>query len=273
MRFGVLGHPVSHSLSPMMHAAAFRELKINATYERFDVPSEELPAFIQRVRKEKIDGLSVTIPHKVSIMDLLDGVEDSARQLGAVNTIFWRDGKLVGDNTDWHGAMTALAESIDSTGKSVVVLGTGGAARAMCYGLRQRDARELVVLGRDADKLAYFQHAFQAETDTFDHLSLYEPDIIVNTTSLGMHGASENESPVPMGWFQYRQPVVFDIVYTPRETVLLRDARAAGCRTVEGVGMFVWQGVAQLAKWLDREIPPAVVSVMRETVLAALRNK
>lgn len=279
LRFGVLGHPVAHSLSPAMHTAAFSELRIDATYERFDVAPTDLGAFMQRVRTENIAGLSVTIPHKVAIMEYLDEIADAAQQIGAVNTVFWRAGKLVGDNTDWCGAISAIESAIDIAGKSVVVLGGGGSARAVCFGLRQRRAGEMIVLGRDVSKLTFFAKQFGAEVDTLEHLVVHEPDILINTTPLGMQGARVEESPVPMGWFQYRHPVVFDIVYTPRETVLLRDARGVGCRTVEGIHMLVGQGVAQLRIWFADQADVAACitatthDLMRKAALQALQKK
>lgn len=279
LRFGVLGHPVAHSLSPVMHTAAFRALCVEATYERFDVAPTELGAFIQRVRDEKIAGLSVTIPHKVTIMEYLDEIAEAAQQIGAVNTIFWRAGKLVGDNTDWCGAMSAIESVTAVSGKSVVVLGGGGSARAVCFGLRQQGAGEIIVLGRDVSKLTFFAEQFGAEVDTLEHLVVHEPNILINTTPLGMQGARVEESPVPMGWFQYRHPVVFDIVYTPRETVLLRDARSVGCQTVEGIQMLVGQGVAQLRIWFAGQadvaarITAATHNLMREAALQELQKK
>ena len=211
--YGILGHPVAHSLSPAMQQAAFDALSIDARYDHFDIAPTDLADFVQRVRVEKIAGLSVTIPHKVAIIDHLDEIDAAAQAIGAVNTVYWQDpstgsgqAKLVGTNTDWQGAMDDLEEVQKVTGKEIAVLGTGGAARAVVYGLQQRGAGQVTVFGRSEEKLASFVTDFDVKTAPWDHFVTYEPDIVINTTPLGLAGEHEHESPIPPGYFRYEKP-------------------------------------------------------------------
>jgi len=240
-----------------MHNAAFKKMGIDAKYDFFEFPPEKLEEFIQKVREEKIEGLSVSIPHKEKIIPLLDEVEESARAIGAVNTIFWKDGKLTGGNTDWIGALQSLetAQAFEKHGKKVVVLGGGGAARAIIYALLQENC-EVSVITREAWESEGLQKDFGDQIKNFDfiqNLDNHDPDILVNSTPLGMKGALEGKSFVDAKWFENHQPLVFDIVYNPRETQLLKDARAVGCETIEGLNMLVWQGLEQFKKFTGKE--------------------
>lgn len=235
-----------------MHRAAFQELSIDATYDFFEVPPEQLTEFFaNEVRTKKIDGLSVSIPHKVAVMPLLDETEDSAHKIGAVNTVFWKDGKLVGANTDWLGFLQAFEQNID--GKNVVILGGGGAARALVFALLEKKC-DVTVVTREAWEFETIKKDFGVATDFITNLDNYNPDILVNTTPLGMKGDFEGKSFVDPNWFTSHKPLVFDIVYNPRETKLLADARAAGCETIEGLKMLVNQAVAQFEKFTGESV-------------------
>jgi shikimate dehydrogenase len=256
--FGILAYPASHSLSPAMHNAAFEELGIDAQYEFFEKSLEKLEDFIREVRETKIAGLSVSIPHKEKIIPLLDEVTDAAKEIGAVNTVFWKDDKLVGDNTDWMGFLSALEEKIDANNKKVVILGGGGAARAIVYALLSKNC-DVSVITREAWEFEGLQKDFGEQIKNYDfiqNLENYDPDILVNSTPLGMKGKFEKMSFVDPIWFKSHQPLVFDIVYNPQETRLLRDSEATGCETIAGIKMFVYQGVAQFTKWFPKEAAP-----------------
>lgn len=256
LKFGVLGHPIGHSISPAMLGAAFREKKIPAHFEKFDVPPEELGKFVERVRSEDIRGLSVTIPHKMEIMQYLDEIEEHAKKIHAVNTVFWKGKLLCGTNTDWLGAVRTLESKGHLKNKKVVVLGGGGAAHALVYGLLEAEAREVVVLTREAWEFEDLQKNFSTLVyDFIQNLEKYSPDILINTTPLGMKGKFEGKSFVSKEYFIEHKPLVFDIVYTPAETKLLADARAAGCETLEGLGMLVRQGAKQFEIWTGKRAP------------------
>lgn len=253
-RYGVLGHPISHSLSPIMLGAAFREAGVEASFEKFDVPPEDLGKFVQQVRDEKIQGLSVTIPHKIEIMPHLDVIEEHAKHIHAVNTVFWKDEKLHGTNTDWIGAMQTLETNTKLEGKTAVVLGGGGAAHALVYGLLQHKALSVTVITREAWEFEDLQKKFSdVKYDFIQNLDNYSPDILINSTPLGMHGKFEGQSFVPTEYFENHKPLVFDIVYTPEVTKLLEDAQKAGCETIEGLGMLVRQGVQQFKIWTGQK--------------------
>jgi len=253
--YGILGHPVAHSRSPAMQRAAFDALGIAAHYDHFDILPTDLATFMQQVREEKIAGLSVTIPHKIEITQYLDEIDSAAQAIGAVNTVYWQGDQLVGTNTDWQGAVDALEEIEKIAGKEIAVLGTGGAARAVVYGLQQRGAGQIYVFGRDEAKLAGLATDFGIETAPWDHFVTFEPDIVIHATPLGLAGEHELASPISPGYFRFRQPLVYDLIYSPAETLLLREAAIAGCRTLGGLGMFVRQGAAQFTIWTGKDAP------------------
>ncbi len=267
-RYGILAYPAGHSLSPVMHTTAFKELGIDATYEKFEKSPEELKEFIQLVRDEHIDGLSVSIPHKVEIMPLLDELDESAQRIGAVNTVYWRAGQLVGTNTDWRGAVDTLETAIDLKAQKVVLLGGGGAARAIVYGLQQRGAN-VTVFTREAWEYEGIQKDFGVQCDLVTNLAQYQPDLLINATPLGMAGELAGQSFVPVEYFETHRPLVFDIVYNPAETKLLADAKAAGCETLAGLGMLVRQGAAQFKIWTERDAP---VETMHTAATKALQE-
>jgi len=268
-KFGILAYPAGHSLSPAMHNAAFEKLGIDASYEFFETPPEKLEEFIQRVRAEHIDGLSVSIPHKEKIIPLLDEVTDAAQEIGAVNTVLWREEKLVGDNTDWLGFLGSFNESIEN--KKVVVLGGGGAARAIVFALLKKNC-EVTVVTREAWEFEGLQKDFGEKIANYDfiqNLDKYNPEILVNSTPLGMKGKFEGISFVDPKWFEHHQPLVFDIVYNPRETKLLKDAKATSCETIEGLNMLVNQAVAQFEKFTNQKIE---IEMMWDTAVAELEK-
>lgn len=244
-----------------MHNAAFVKLGIDAQYEFFEKSPEELASFIQEVREKRMSGLSVSIPHKEKIIPLLDEVTDAAREIGAVNTVYCPStgsgqGKLIGDNTDWLGFLTALEQRIQVSDKKAVILGGGGAARAIIYALLSKNC-EVSVITREAWEFEGLQKDFGEKIKNYDfiqNLDKYDSDILINSTPLGMKGDFEGKSFVDPAWFENHKPLVFDIVYNPRETKLLQDAKAAGCETIEGLQMLVNQAVAQCQRFTGKDI-------------------
>jgi shikimate dehydrogenase len=245
-----------------MHNAAFEAAGLDGVYIAFEV--DDVPAAIGGIRALGIRGVSVTIPHKVSIMSHLDAVDETAMNIGAVNTVVNENGVLKGYNTDCHGAVAALMEKTEVSGKPVLVVGAGGAARAIGFGLAGKGAH-VVFCNRTEEKAERLARELGTSAIAMDEIGGEEWAILVNTTSVGMTPDTEH-MPVPEALFRPGQ-VVMDIVYNPLETLLLKKAAEAGCVTVDGAAMFVHQGACQFELWTGRKAP---MQVMEEIVRKAL---
>lgn len=252
--FGVMGNPVSHSLSPFMHNCAFKLLSLNAVYTAFNATTAK--EAVDGVRGLGLKGLSVTIPFKQSVIEYLDKVSESALKIGAVNTITNKDGVLEGDNTDWKGFLKSLKEHTNIKGKKVLVIGAGGAARAVCYAIRI-EGGDLFITNRTESKGIDLAKDFDGTFIKKEDLASLAPEIIVNTTSVGML-PNIDESPVDIDVFQ-NKGIAFDIVYNPVETKFLRLAKKKGFKTVSGIGMFVYQGAEQFAGWTGKAFPSQLI--------------
>ncbi len=260
--YGVMGDPVAHSLSPVMHNAAFEHTGYNGVYVAFHVT--DLPGAIAGIRSLNMHGCSITIPHKVAVMDWLDYVEPAARRIGAVNTIVNEDGRLVGLNSDSPGAMAALLEKTPIAHRRVAVVGAGGAARALAHGIIEHGGR-LTIVNRSQAKGRRLADGLGGDFCPLGEFSGVGVDILVNTTPVGMVPDIDR---MPVGHACLRPGMtVMDIVYNPLETRLLQVAREAGCTVVDGVAMFVHQGACQFERWTGLKAP---IQLMKKTVLAAL---
>jgi shikimate dehydrogenase len=263
--FGVIGNPVRHSLGPAMHNRALTVMGYPAVYLAFEVA--DVAAAMVGMRSLGIGGLSVTIPHKVAVMQQLDEVDDLALRIGAVNTVVNRDGRLIGYNTDCFGAVAALKEKTTLLGHRVAVLGAGGAARAVGFGLAAEGAL-VTIFNRDSSRGEALARALGVDFCPLADFSRKVPDIVVNTTSVGMW---PNVQVMPISEDVLSDNlVVMDIVYNPLETALLRAAQKRGCRTVDGVAMFVLQGARQLELWTGQAAP---TDSMRSAVVDALAGR
>lgn len=263
--FGVIGHPIGHSLSPLMHNAALDHAGVDAVYLAFDVT--DLAGAMAGVRALNIRGLSVTIPHKEAVMDYLDEVDPRAGRIGAVNTVDNRDGWLTGYNTDAAGAMAALSEIVDVGGADAAVLGAGGAARAIGFAIREAGGR-VTILNRSREKGEGLAKAIGAAFRPLSDFRGRDYGVVVNTTSVGMH-PDINEIPVPETEL-HDGMAVMDIVYNPLRTAFLAAAEKRRCRTIDGLAMFVRQGAAQFERWTGQTAP---VGLMTRTVRAALEKQ
>jgi shikimate dehydrogenase len=249
---GIVLHPAAHTRSPAMHNAAYAALGIDALYVAFDVPAARLRDAISGIRALGLRQLSVSIPHKTSILELVDAVDATATRIGAANTIVREGERLVATNTDWIGAVRALECECSLAGARAVVLGAGGAARAVVWGLIERGAA-VRVLNRNVARAESLARELGAqEAGPLESLASAPHDVLVNATSVGM---GNDLSPVAASAIAPGS-VVLDAVYAPERTRLLRDAEARGARTVSGRWMLVHQAVAQLEAWagkIDRE--------------------
>jgi shikimate dehydrogenase len=268
----VIGHPIAHSRSPLIHGAWLKEHGLDGSYEAIDVAPADLPAFFQRLRSGEFAGGNVTIPHKEAVFALCDSVDDLARMIGAVNTLVVRDGKVHGTNTDYLGFLGNLdanAPTWSDGPNDALIIGAGGAARAVLVALRRRNGGKVHVLNRtlaNAEALVEeIDGPFSAHG--FEDFAALAPRIglVVNTSSIGMHGTR-------FDWLDMsllpKTALVTDIVYTPLETPLLAQARAHGLRTVDGLGMLLHQAVPGFAAWFG--VTPKVTPQLRALVEATL---
>ena len=270
----LLAHPAGHSLSPTMHNAAFAALGIDAVYRALDVPPVELAARVRDLRRPEMLGGNVTIPHKEAALDLMDRLTPSALAIGAVNTVVARRGDLVGDNTDASGFLRALTEGgIAVLGARAVVLGAGGAARAIAYALATAGAESVCVHNRTHDRA---QRLAAALAEFGDVRALPDAELgmvgraatlLVNATSVGMAGGPAEDVLPCRSSVLPEEGAVVDIVYRPARTPLLREAGRRGLIAQNGVPMLVHQGAAALEQWTGE---PAPVDVMRAALERAL---
>jgi len=272
--YGILGHPIGHSRSPAMHNRAFAALGIDAMYVPFAVPPERLPQAVAAIRPLNLRGLNVTLPHKSAIMQLLDRVEPDAQAIGAVNTVFHDAGQLVGMNSDAPGLSRALQEAgLQLTAARVSVIGAGGAARASVVGLARAGAARIAVMARrtaEAERLvaelapavgATELRAVAWQSDALVRC-FSETDLAVQASSATLDdgpGAAELSAFLPFASLP-AQAAVVDLVYRPQDTLVLKAARAAGKRTVDGLGMLLHQGAIAFEKWIGL---PAPIDEMR----------
>ena len=276
---GLIGDPIEHTMSPAMQNAAFKKKGIDFLYVPFRVRKEELGRAIEGMRALHIKGLNVTIPHKVAAIRFLDELDPLAEKIGAVNTIVNEDGVLTGYNTDATGFLQALLENgIEPEGKNVLVLGAGGASRAISLILADSGAR-LTILNRLqeldwAEELAgRISQIFKREVKALElnrknlTSTLKKTDILVNATSVGMTPDIE-QTPVASNLLK-PEITVFDIVYNPIKTRLLKEAEAAGAKTISGVEMLVWQGALAFEKWTGLKAP---VDLMRKETVRLLQQ-
>ncbi|MGL4611919.1 MAG: shikimate dehydrogenase [Trueperaceae bacterium] len=273
----LLAHPAGHSLSPAMHNAAFTFLNIEGHYEAVDVAPEQLADLVQSLREPNVYGANVTIPHKVAVMPLMDKLSKAAKTIGAVNTIVNQSGELIGHNTDAAGFLQGLEdERVYLRKKVAVMLGAGGAARAIAYGLLNSGVVKLWIYNRTADKAAELVKEFikigsvaVLKEDELPFI-IRQAEVVVNTTSVGMehNGIAPNESPLAKELLP-KQGFVCDIIYRPTTTKLLRDAKAANLKTQNGLPMLVYQGVEAFRLWTGEDAP---AQVMMEAAKSALQK-
>ncbi len=269
----VMGHPIGHSRSPLMHGYWLNKYGIDGTYEKLDVAPLDLEDFFARFKDAGWVGGNVTVPHKLAVIPHLARIDDVAEAMGAVNTIWWDNGELVGGNSDSIGLMgniDELAPGWDENASQAVVLGAGGATRAAVYGLLKRGLKVAIcnrTVSKAEDLAAHFGAGVSAHgMDALDDL-LPEADLLVNTTSLGMVG----QPPLEIDLSHLKDDaVVNDVIYAPLETELLKNAKARGHRTVDGLGMLLHQGVVGFRHWfgVTPEITPELRQILIDDILA-----
>ena len=270
IKTAVIGHPISHSKSPLIHNFWIKQHGLTGTYDAVDIPCEELEAGIKSIINQGYIGFNVTLPHKVSIMDLCDEVDDLARSIGAVNTVTIKDGQLLGTNTDAFGFIENIkqnAPTFDFTKGKAVVLGAGGAANAIIYALLQEGVTEIVISNRTRAKAEKLQELDPQKIKIADwearHDTLVHANIIINTTALGMISSPPLEIDLDLA---PSDALVTDIVYAPLMTDLLQQAQDQGLKTVTGIGMLLHQARPGFELW--HGVLPDVTEELERIVLA-----
>jgi shikimate dehydrogenase len=270
----LLGYPLGHSISPAMHNAALRASGLRGwQYAKLALPGDKMAAMMEALRAPECAGANVTIPYKQTIIPFLDELSETARQIGAVNTVVKRDDKLIGENTDAPGFVQSLRERrIHPRHACAIIFGAGGAAAAVAFALANEGARQLVIINRTAaraaelaDRLRITFPSLELAVNTWELLP--HANIIVNATAIGMV-PQVDDSPLPTGGAIPRGAVVFDLVYNPPETKLLREAARAGARCIGGLEMLVYQAALSFRMWTEREAP---LQVMQDAAQQALR--
>ncbi len=261
----LLGNPVRHSLSPAMHNAGFRALGINAVYLAFE--PDDIGVAVQGLREIGASGFNVTMPFKAQIIRHLDRVDGMAEKIGAVNTVVNRNGKLVGFNTDGIGAVNALKKATAIAGKKILLIGCGGAGSAIAFCLKKENAA-VVVADRNESKAAGLAKKTGSEKIGIGEITSGNSgdfDVVINATPVGME-PNHNETPMETNLLR-KNTVIFDIVYEPRETRFLREAKKRGCATVSGIEMLLEQGYEAFRLFTGKEAPRGA---MRKAVMGAI---
>ncbi len=256
---GLIGHPVEHSFSPPMHNAAFEKLNMDYAYVAFNVKPNDLESAINGAEALNIKGLNVTIPHKIDVMKYLDEIDEVAQLIGAVNTIDFKN--LKGYNTDGIGAVRAIEEVTTIKNKNVLIAGAGGASRAISFYIAKYGADNLKILNRNVEKAQKLVSDVSnsglidnVSSDSISNMDLSDVDILINTTPVGMH-PNIDDVPIAQACDMHEDLVVFDAVYNPNETGLLKEAIKADAKPVYGIKMLLYQGAESFEIWTGKKAP------------------
>lgn len=270
--YGVIGHPLGHSLSPLLHTTGFRAIGSPDVLVAWPIEPGRVEAFVDAVRLLRVRGVCITIPHKQTIMPCLDRISDRARDVGAVNTLFWQGNELCGDNTDVPGFVAPLTTdaSTAALGPSprILMLGAGGASRAVVVGLRSLGYADITVVNRSPAAAEALAADFGLSVEAWERRGDIPADLVINTTPLGMKGAYEDQTPLPPAAFAGRRGIAYDIVYTPLRTRFLRDAEDAGWRTISGLDMFIGQADQQFRIWKGVPLPAEAAAAVKAELSA-----
>ena len=263
--FAIIGNPVEHSLSSVLHNWVFKSLNIHAEYKKIKVKQKELPNIIHQIKNGKLDGINVTIPHKEYIIDLLDEVNPRAESIGSVNCVMKSNSKIIGNNTDWFGFTMALKENkIDLSNKEVIVLGAGGTAKSILFSLKQLGANKIILLNRTLYKAEALKDDIITPYSMENTESVLKNDsIIINTTPIGMQS---NQSPIELGLIHKNQ-ILIDVIYNPLETAFLKLGNKIGAKTFNGLDMFIHQGLMSLDLWFGESLSKQVNFTQLKTYL------
>jgi len=255
--FAVIGSPVEHSLSPALHNWVFKSLNIQAKYEKIKVLKTEIPEIVQRITTGNLDGINVTIPYKECIIGMLDEINPRAESIGSVNCVMRSNSKIIGNNTDWFGFTMALKNNEIEvfSRKEVIVLGAGGTGKSILFSLKQLGVTKIILLNRTIQKAKELQDEIISPYSLDDTKDVIKNDsIIINTTPIGMQS---NQSPIDLGLLHQNQ-ILIDVIYIPLETAFLQLGNKIGAKTLNGLDMFIHQGLASLDLWFGESLSKQV---------------
>ena len=274
----IIGHPISHTMSPLMHNIALNDLNLDYVYVAFDVTPKNLRHALNGIRALNIRGINVTIPHKETVLSYLDSIDPIAQKIRAVNTIKLEDGRIYGKNTDAEGFIRAIEDAnIDISEMDVLLLGSGGAAKAVSYALIQKISK-LTILNRTKPKATELANKLKKESEipiftkkleeTTINDEIQKVDLVINATPVGMY-PSQQESILSSNML-HQDLIVFDLIYNPIETKLIKDARKVGCKTINGLDMLISQGALAFEWWTDKK---PNTNLMKKKVIEFLSEK
>ena len=264
-QFAVIGNPIEHSLSPDLHNYVYKLLSINALYKKKKVFHSELSQIMDDLKTGELNGVNVTIPHKENVIEYLDEINPRAKTIGAVNVIHKNGDKLFGNNTDWFGFTSALKKNgIKVSGKEVIVLGAGGTSKSIIFSLKQSGVKKIVLLNRTLQKAEELQDDFVFPYLLDDSVQMIKNDsIIINTTPIGMQN---EQCPIDLGLLHENQTLI-DVIYTPMETSFLKLGKKIGAKTLNGLDMFIYQGLTSMDLWFGEDISKKVNFTQLNTYL------
>lgn len=278
---GIMGYPVGHSFSPLMYNAAFQERALDYVYVPFAVEPVLLPAAVEAIRALELVGVNVTVPHKQAVLPLLDEISDEARLIGAVNTVINDSGCLIGDNTDGKGFLRSLLEQsgCNPAGKTALIIGAGGAARAVAVRLALSGVKRIVLYNRSKERAAELAKLLIEKTGVPVEVALWPEkgaksllaptDLVVQATPVGMTPEQNSVVPLPDSFFRPGQ-VVFELIYNPEQTILMQRAARTGALVLNGLGMLLYQGVLSFEMWTGEVAP---LEVMRESLQTCFNRR
>lgn len=265
-KFLVIGNPIDHSLSPFMHNWVFKKLKIDAKYQKLKISDSELPNIIKKINNENIDGINVTIPYKNRIIKYLDIINPRAKSINAVNIVYKSNNKIIGNNTDWYGFTMALKKNnISVIDKEIIILGSGGSAKSIVFSLINLGVKKINIISQN-NKNHLFKNKF-VNIYNYNQLSrlINANSIIINTTPIGM---INNNLPIDSMLLSKEQTII-DIIYTPLETNLIKHAKELGAVNLNGLDMFIYQGLATIDIWFGSPLSKQVNLVQLKEYLGS----
>ena len=269
--FAIIGDPIKHSLSPLLHNWIFSQLGIDAHYSKIRVPQSQLNTYIEKIRKGELAGINVTIPHKTEIMQLVDEVNPRANLIGAINLVMSSKGNIIGNNTDWYGFVLSLKKNkIDITQKEVILLGAGGVSKGIIFALKQQGVAKVHLFNRTIEKISQLCDEIIHPHKISELENIIQRDsIIINCTSVGMN---TSDSLIDAGLLSKSQTVI-DTIYTPLKTKLIVDAEKIGGRTMTGLDMFIYQALASQDLWFGEGATEKVnVSALKNYLVEILES-